>query len=225
MKQQFAYVVNSEKEILAFLKSQYPLYHMSNIFFRDIQYGIQTMFERKDVKIGYADAEKIAKAFVAQLERKKILVKIDGQSWVLHYPDFRKPPAKTAPAAKPSGPAAAVPGPATGTPSGVKPSLPPLKSGTPAASPGTLPQLKSATPAAARPGGSPPSLPPLKSATPAGTPPSLPPLKSSAPAAAKPGGSPPTLPPLKSTPAAPKQTAAVSQSPESPETNAPQEQS
>jgi hypothetical protein len=187
------YVVNSEKEILAFLKSQYPLYHMSNVFFRDIQYGIQKMFERKDVKIGYADAEKIAKAFVAQLERKKILVRIDGQSWVLQYPEFRKPPVKTAPAAKPAGPAAAVPRPAPGAPSAVKPpaspgSLPPLKSGTPATSPGTLP-----------------------------------PLKSSAPAAARAGGSPPTLPPLKSSPAAPKQAAAVSELPQNSETNTTQE--
>ena len=187
------YVVNSEKEILVFLKSQYPLYHMSNIFFRDIQYGIQKMFERRNVKIGYVDAEKIARAFVAQLERKKILVRIDGQSWVLHYADFRKPPVKTAPAAKPAAPAAAVPSPAAGTPSAVKApstpgSLPPLKSGTPAASPGTLP-----------------------------------PLKSAAPAGAVAAGSPPTLPPLKSSPAAPKQAAPVSQSLENSEKNATQE--
>lgn len=143
---QLEYILENETEMLNFLKSQYPLYHLSNFFFRDIQYGIQTMLDRKNMSVGYAVAEKIARAFVAQLEKKKILNPIDRQSWVVNYPEFRKPAAKPAvkPAAKPVAPALATPGAA-------KPSLPPLSrpaAGT-SAKPGGLPPLKRAAPAAA----------------------------------------------------------------------------
>ena len=40
----------------------------TNVFFRDIQYGIQTMLDRKNMLVGYADAEKIARSFSAQLD-------------------------------------------------------------------------------------------------------------------------------------------------------------
>ncbi len=160
---QLDYILANETEALNFLKSKYPMYHLSNIFFRDIQYGILTMLERKHMSVGYADAEKIARAFVVQLEKKKILNPMDRQSWVLNFPDFKKPAVKPAaapvkPAAKPAAPAAAAPG-------ATKPSLPPLSrpaaGATPAAKPSGLPPLKSAS-SAPKPAG----LPPLRSATP-----------------------------------------------------------
>ncbi len=43
----------------------------TNVFFRDIQYGIQTMLDRKNMSVGYADAEKIARSFAAQLRDQK----------------------------------------------------------------------------------------------------------------------------------------------------------
>ena len=83
MKQK-EYILNNETEVLDFLRSKYPLYHLSNVFFRDIQYGIQTMLFRKGMSVGYAGAETIAKEFVSQLEKKKVLNPIDQQSWVLN---------------------------------------------------------------------------------------------------------------------------------------------
>jgi hypothetical protein len=147
---QLNYILENELEVLNFLKSRYPLYHLSNIFFRDIQYGIQTMLDRKNMSVGYADAEKIARAFVAQLEKKKILNPIDRQSWVVNYPEFRKPAAKPAAPARPAAkPAAAAPA----TPGAARPSLPPLSRPAAGASakPGGLPPLKSSSPAAATP--------------------------------------------------------------------------
>jgi hypothetical protein len=169
---QLDYILANETETLGFLKSRYPLYHLSNVFFRDVQYGIQTMLDGKNMSVGYADAEKIARAFVAHLEKKKTLNPIDQQSWVLNYPEFRKPtvapaaPAK--PAAKPAASAVAVPG-------ATKPSLPPLSrpaAGT--AKPGGLPPISRPAAGAstvAKPGGLPPlsrqpsGLPPIKRVT------------------------------------------------------------
>lgn len=154
------YVLSDKVEVLKFLKERYPLYHLSNVFFRDIQYGILQLLERKKMKVGYAEAEEITTAFVQALVKEKIFSPIDRQSWLLHYEPFRKvstkPAAKSAPAAK-----AAPSAPAAGRPAG---GLPPLKSG---------------TPAGARPAG---GLPPLKSATPAGVA-AAPPASSAAQAA------------------------------------------
>ena len=196
---QLDFILANETEVLSFLRSRYPLYHLSNVFFRDVQYGIQTMLDGKSMSVGYADAEKIARAFIAQLEKKKTLNPIDQQSWVLSYPEFRKPavapaaPAK--PAAKPAAPAAAAPGAA-------KPSLPPLsRPAASAAKPGGLPPLS--RPAAGSATGAKPSgLPPLKratAATPGAAAPPAPPGQAEAPA------------PATSSPAveAPKETAAT----------------
>lgn len=135
------YVLNNDIEVVRFLKGRYPLYHLSNVFFRDVQYGIQTLLERKGLGAGYSEAEKIARAFVGQLEKKKILRPIDRQTWVLHYEEYRKPAVKpAAPAARPAPSAAAASRPAGG--------LPPLKSATPAGAPAGFPPLKSAPKAA-----------------------------------------------------------------------------
>jgi len=146
------HILESDADVLAFLQTRYPLYHLSNVFFRDIQYGIQVMLERKGVKVGYSEAERFAREFVSRLEKKKILVPIDRQSWVLYYEEFKTksakplPVARTAAPAKPAASAPAVPRPAGG--------LPPLKSSAPtaAAKPsGGLPPMKSSAPAGGKP--------------------------------------------------------------------------
>lgn len=184
MKQR-EYVLNNDKEVLAFLKSQYPLYHLSNLFFRDVQYGIQKLFERRGEKLSYPNAEKIAREFVGKLEKEKLLSKIDQQSWVLNYPEYKKPVVTPAAAAKPAAGAAPAKSPAAG---GARPALPPLGSarpagGAPSTGKPTLPPLSSAKPA----GGGKPALPPLSSAKPiGGAKPTLPPLSSAKPVGAAP---------------------------------------
>jgi hypothetical protein len=192
------YILNNEKEVLEFLKSHYPMYHLSNVFFRDIQYGIRTMLERNGHKVGYMESENVARMFVEKLEKENILTPIDRQSWVLNYPAFKKPAVVQATPAKPAPGAAPAKSPAAAKPAapGARQPLPPLGSAKPA---GTAPATSSPSP-----------LPPLTSAKPAG---GLPPLTSAKPAgAAKPG-----LPPITSAkptdgrpaPAAPQATVAA----------------
>lgn len=154
------YVLNNETTVLEFLKQHYPMYHLSNVFFRDIQYGIRTLLEKRGERIGYTEAENIARAFVEKLEREQILRPIDRQSWVLNYPAFKKPPVVQATPAKPAPGAAPAKSPAA---AGARQPLPPLSSAKPAgqsAAPST-----GAGAASPRPAG---GLPPLKSARPAG---------------------------------------------------------
>jgi len=165
-------ILNNEKEVLEFLKSHYPMYHLSNVFFRDIQYDIRTLLERRGEKVGYTESENIARKFVEKLEKEKILRPIDRQSWVLNYPAFKKPAVVQATPAKPAPGAATVKSPAAGkpaaSPAAARPPLPPLGSAKPAGASSAagatskLPPLTSAKPAgAAKPG-----LPPITSAKP-----------------------------------------------------------
>lgn len=124
------YVMGKQKELLAFLKSRYPIYHLSNIFFRDIQFGIQSFLAQQKMHVGYAEAEQIAGAVVIEMEKKKLLTSIDRQSWVLHYPEFRKPAVKVTVSEKAAAPGARPAGVVTPQ---VRPAatLPPLKSAKP----------------------------------------------------------------------------------------------
>ncbi len=94
-------ILERKTDVLAFLKTRFPLYDRSNVFFRDIQYGIRLFLERKGMKAGYPDSERIAREFVSLLEREGVFVAIDRQSWALHYPEFRTPSSKPAPAVAP----------------------------------------------------------------------------------------------------------------------------
>jgi hypothetical protein len=110
---QLQYVVNNHIEVLNYLKSRFPLYHSSNVFFRDIQYGVKWLLEARGVDVRYPEAERIARALIEKLEKERILAPIDHQTWVLRYPEFRTPSSKPAAAAKQAGspatPGAAIP--------------------------------------------------------------------------------------------------------------------
>jgi hypothetical protein len=114
MSRREEYVLNNHREVLKYLKSRFPMYHGSNFFFRDVHYGIQSMFSQRGENVSYADAELIAKKFAERLEKEKIFIPVDRQSWAVNYPDFKTPPSgKALTAAKP--PAPAVKPAATGT--------------------------------------------------------------------------------------------------------------
>jgi hypothetical protein len=100
------YILQHQKEILLYLKSRFPMYHLSNFFFRDVHYGIRMYLEEQGMKIGYTASEDIARSFVEQLEKAGIFTPIDRQSWVVKYPEFKTPPAKPAAQPKQASPAA-----------------------------------------------------------------------------------------------------------------------
>jgi hypothetical protein len=99
-------VLHNEHEVLNHLKNRLPIFHLSNIFFRDIQYGIQSYLKGRRHKVSYTTAEAIARQFVAQLEKKKTLRPVDRQTWVVDHVAFRKPMEKPSAAGKSTGVAA-----------------------------------------------------------------------------------------------------------------------
>lgn len=84
----FEFLKNDETIFLNFLKAKFPVFHNSNFFFRDFQFGIQQFFEKKDIKISYAEAESIAKKLAVYFEQQKLFVPVNKNTWRVEYPQF-----------------------------------------------------------------------------------------------------------------------------------------
>jgi hypothetical protein len=81
-------IKSNDTVLLEYLKAKFPVFHNSNFFFRDLQYGIRSFFEKKDVFISYQDAEKLATEIAKHYEEKGIFVKVNHQGWKVHFPEF-----------------------------------------------------------------------------------------------------------------------------------------
>lgn len=92
----FPSIVGKEKELFTFMKQRgYPVYHMSNMFLRDIQYGIRDYYRTTFGKdIGSRKSDTFAENFIADMESKGLLRRFTHNTWILLMPEFLNP-AKT----------------------------------------------------------------------------------------------------------------------------------
>ncbi len=88
LKRQLEQIKNDPLIFLNFLKANYPLFHNSNFFFRDFQYGIKKYLEKKEIDISYPEAEEFAKLLAAYFEEKKYFVNISHLTWKINFPEF-----------------------------------------------------------------------------------------------------------------------------------------
>ena len=73
-------------------KMNRPIFHNSNIFFRDIQYAIKDYFEDTTGKtIRPEDAQRIAKDVTRSYERLGVLKQVTSNGYLLNYPDLITP--------------------------------------------------------------------------------------------------------------------------------------
>lgn len=115
MEAQKNHLLNLSIEVLNYLKSKYHIYHQSNIFLRDVQYGVMSYLHSKNYKCTYGQAEVLALVYLEFLEGKEIVRKMHPGTWIVNYPDFRKPVDKPATPVKPAAPAVAAKPPVSGT--------------------------------------------------------------------------------------------------------------
>lgn len=101
------HLLTHDREFLEFFRARFPVYHLSNVFFRDIQYGVMAYLHTKGMRVTYPQSEQLARTLTEKLEREKLFRRIDHQTWAVHHPEYRTPPSKPqaaspAPAAKPA---------------------------------------------------------------------------------------------------------------------------
>jgi hypothetical protein len=109
-------IKSNPTSFLEFMRAnKYPVYHKSNLFFRDFQYGLWRYLKENQSKVPYADMEKVTNELVTDWEWRGLLKRVNRQSFELNMPEFTTVPGQgtagepEAPKGKPapaSGPAA-----------------------------------------------------------------------------------------------------------------------
>ncbi|MDP2303754.1 MAG: hypothetical protein Q8N03_15160 [Ignavibacteria bacterium] len=83
------FLKTEKKMLLNFYKANYPVYHNSNLFFRDFQYSIKRFLEMRNYKTKYPEAESLAKELSLFLEGEGIFLKVNSLAWKLCFPEFQ----------------------------------------------------------------------------------------------------------------------------------------
>ncbi len=81
-------IKNEEEVFLQFLKSKSPLFHNSNYFFRDLEYGIGSYLKKKNINPTQAEILKITDKVASFLEEKNYFKRINTGVWTVNMPKF-----------------------------------------------------------------------------------------------------------------------------------------
>jgi len=73
---------------LNFLKSIVPVFHNSNIFYRDIQYGIQKFLLLKGFKAKNEQCEQLTDIVAKELIQENFLRPMNPTTWLVNYPPY-----------------------------------------------------------------------------------------------------------------------------------------
>ena len=87
-------ILGKETALFDFMKANgFPIFHRSNIFLRDIQYGIRDFFRSTEkVDVGSREADRLAAELVAKLEGNGMLLKQTSMRWLLNSEKYLNPP-------------------------------------------------------------------------------------------------------------------------------------
>lgn len=88
VKKLFTFLAENQTSLMNYLKSRYRMYHRSNVFYRDIQFGIRHFLESKKIKVSYTVSELLANEIIHLLETENTFLRVGNMSWVLNYPEF-----------------------------------------------------------------------------------------------------------------------------------------
>lgn len=78
-------LITNKEIFFNFMKEKYPIFHNSNIFFRDLLYAIKSYFERKNHLLSYAQSEKLAIEFTGFLTSNNELKKVGENVWKVNF--------------------------------------------------------------------------------------------------------------------------------------------
>jgi hypothetical protein len=73
---------------LSYLKAKFPVFHNSNFFSRDFQYGLKSFLEKKGIKLSDNNLTLLSKQFSEYFEKQGVFVKTSNQGWKINFPDF-----------------------------------------------------------------------------------------------------------------------------------------
>jgi len=81
--------LKNENEIfLSYLRAKFPVFHNSNLFSRDFQYGLKSFLEKKGIMLNDQNLIKLSKELSDFYENNGIFLRTSNQGWKLNYPEF-----------------------------------------------------------------------------------------------------------------------------------------
>lgn len=84
----FTELISDINILLEYLRAKFPIFHNSNFFFRDLQFGIISFFQKKEIILSYSESEEIAKLVADYLQKEGIFIPTSKQSWKVNFPKF-----------------------------------------------------------------------------------------------------------------------------------------
>jgi hypothetical protein len=78
-------LLSNREMFFNFMKEKYSVFQNSNIFLRDIQYAVQSYYQKKEKKVKYGLAEKVTLEFITHLENEGQLKKISYNAWKVNF--------------------------------------------------------------------------------------------------------------------------------------------
>lgn len=87
--------VGEEKKLFDYMRTRgFPVYHRSNLFFRDIESAIRDYLrEREGRDTSLRILERMTTDFIADLQSRGIIVPFTKNTYILHLEDYRLKPA------------------------------------------------------------------------------------------------------------------------------------
>ena len=85
-------LMNDETTLLDFMAANgFAVYHKSNIFLRDIEYGIRAYYRaEQDIDVGTRTMDRLAAEFVRIFEQKGVLQPLRERIWILNNERYLK---------------------------------------------------------------------------------------------------------------------------------------
>lgn len=81
-------LINNRDDFFQYLKAKFPLFHNSNFFLRDLEFGVKGYFEKKGIHLSYSDSEKLSRLFSEKLIEQNIFIKLSDNSWKINNLTF-----------------------------------------------------------------------------------------------------------------------------------------
>ena len=97
-------IVGRDTDLLDFMRSAgFPVFHLSNIFYRDFQYGVRDYYRAKEgIDVGTRKADEIAQSVVSDMEKRNILTPHSRNTWILNNERYLLPRQKEEKTAEPA---------------------------------------------------------------------------------------------------------------------------
>lgn len=83
------FVVQHKAQFLGYFRSKFPIFHNSNVFYRDLRYALKYFLISGGFRLSDAELEDVLAALIKVLVSDGTLKSISSGVWCLNYPEFR----------------------------------------------------------------------------------------------------------------------------------------